>query len=79
MNIINNCTVDYITANRTIETISLKNTDGVFYISNYKGIHFRVFTEILDVIKFFQFGVEPKYDFSTENELDTFLENYQFN
>jgi hypothetical protein len=78
MNIINNCTVHYITASRTIETVSLKNTDRIFYIYNYEGNHFRVFTEILDLIRFFQFGTEPNNSFSNENELDDFLVNFNF-
>lgn len=78
MNIINNCTVDYITSSRTIETVSLKNTDRFFYIYNYEGNHFRVFTQILDLIRFFQFGIEPKDSFLIESELDTFIENHNW-
>lgn len=78
MNTINNYTVDYITANKTIETISLKNTDRIFYIYNYEGNHFRVFTEIIDLLKFFQFGIEPKESFLTEFELDNFIKNHNW-
>ncbi len=78
MNIINNCRVNYITPSRTIETVNIKNTDRVFYIYNYEGNHFRVFTEIIDLIRFFQFGIEPEKSFLTELELDDFIENYNF-
>lgn len=78
MNIINNCNVDYITASRTLETVNLKNTDRLFYIYNYEGNYFRVFTELIDLIKFFQFGTEPRQSFSNENDLDDFIENYKW-
>ena len=78
MNTISNCSVEYISASRTIETISFKNTDITLYVYNYCGNHFRVFTEILDLIKFFQFGKEPKLSFLDEHELDDFLENYNY-
>lgn len=76
MNIINYCSVEYITASRTIETISLKNTNRLFYVYNYEGNHFRVFTEVLALVKFFEFGIEPKHSFLIESELEDFIENY---
>ena len=78
MNIINNCSVEYITANKTIEIVSLKNTDRLFYIYNYEGRHFRVFTELLSLMSFFQYGVEPKHTFSNDEELDDFILSYSF-
>lgn len=78
MNIIDNCAVDYIQANRTVETIGLKNTNRFFYIYNFEGNHFRVFTEILGLIRFFQFGKEPKYSFTDEQKLDKFILNFNW-
>lgn len=78
MNIINHCSVEYISANKTIEIVSLINSDRLFYIYNYKGNHFRVFTELLPLIFFFQFGIEPKYTFLNDDELDNFISSYSF-
>jgi hypothetical protein len=74
MKTINNCLVDYITACRTIETINLEGIDKVFYVYNYEGNHFRLFTDVLGLVKFFEFGLEPKYSFLTETELESFIE-----
>ena len=78
MNTINHCTVEYITPNKTLETVSLKNTDRLFYIYNYKGNHYRVFTELLSLIGFFECGVEPKHTFCTDEEVDEFISSYIF-
>lgn len=78
MNIINNCSVEYITASKTIEIVSLKNSDSLFYIYNYEGNHFRIFTELLSLISFFQNGVETEYTFSNDEEVDDFISSYNF-
>ena len=67
----------YITPNRTLETISVNGSDAYFYVYNYKGIHFRLFMDLVELAQFFQLGTEPKYDFSEEGELDLFLEEYR--
>ena len=78
MNTINHCNVEYITASKSIEIVSLKNTDSLFYIYNYEGNHFRVFIELLSLIQFFQYGIEPKNTFSNDEELDDFILSYSF-
>ena len=78
MNTITHCTVEYITSNKTLETVSLKNTDRLLYIYNYKGNHYRVFTELLSLIRFFESGVEPKHTFLTDEEVDDFILSYRF-
>ncbi len=78
MNTINHFTVEYITPNKTIEIVSIKNSDNLFYISNYQGNHFRVFTELLSLIMFFENGVEPKYAFVNDVEVDDFIASYSF-
>lgn len=78
MNIINHCSVEYISASKTIEIVSLKNSDSLFYIYNYEGNHFRVFTELLSLIRFFQHSVEPEYTFSNDDEVDDFISSYSF-
>lgn len=78
MNTINHFTVEYITPNKTIEIVSIKNSDNLFYIYNYQGNHFRVFTELLSLIRFFENGVEPKYAFVNDVEVDDFIASYSF-
>ena len=73
MNTINPIETQYLRASRTIETLFVANINKVVYVYNYEGNHFRVFAELNDLIQFFQFGVEPKLDFSSELELDNFL------
>lgn len=70
------CHTDYITSNRTLETITVVGTDEYLYVYNYKGIHFRLFMDLVELAQFFQFGTESKYDFSEDVELDLFLEEY---
>ena len=77
-NLINHTTTEYITPNKTIETVSFKNTDKLLYIYNYKGIHYRIFTELLSLIKFFQFGQEPQFTFLNDEEVDNFILWYSF-
>lgn len=73
MNTINHCNVEYITPNKTIEIVSFKNTDRLFYIYNYEGNHFRVFTELLSLIRFLEFGEEPEHSFESDEEVDHFI------
>ncbi len=75
MNIINQIDTHYLRPNRTIETIFIKNIDKMVYVYNYEGNHFRLFTKLIDLIRFFQFGIEPKLDFSNELDLDDYLTN----
>lgn len=75
MNSIIQSQVYYLRPNRTIETILLKNIGKVVYVYNFEGNHFRLFTTLIDLVHFFQFGVEPKLDFSNELDLDNFLLN----
>lgn len=76
MNTIDNCEVDYIRANRTLETISFKNTDRFIYVYNFEGKHYRVFTAMTDLIAFFQYGKEAKHSFIKEYQLDEFIARY---
>lgn len=76
MNNINSHTT-YITPNRTLENIRIGESDTYLYVYNYKGVHFHSFMDIVESAQFFQFGTEPKYDFSEEGELVLFLEEYR--
>lgn len=69
--------VSYLRPSRLIETILLENNGKkrVVYIYNYDGVHFRVFNFIKDILKFFDDEFEPKWNFDTEEELDSYLAN----
>ncbi len=60
-----------------IETIRIGESDTYLYIYNYKGVHFRLFMDLVELAQFFQLETEPKYDFSEEGELDLFVEEYK--
>lgn len=77
-NTLSHTTTEHLAPNKTIETVSFKNTDRLLYIYNYKGIHYRVFTELLPLIRFFECGVEPKHSFCTDEEVDEFISMYRF-
>ena len=65
-----------LTPNKTIETILVSNGDNkkTLFIYNYHGVSFRVFStqEMLD--GFWKGEAEEDQHFSTENELDKYLE-----
>ncbi|MAM29805.1 MAG: hypothetical protein CMC13_12345 [Flavobacteriaceae bacterium] len=65
----------YITASRTIETLFLVEKKCVVYIYNYEGNHFRLFLHLNELLQFFVFRSEPKWDFISETNLDDFLAN----
>ncbi|AXG68805.1 hypothetical protein KORDIASMS9_01021 [Kordia sp. SMS9] len=67
--------VEYLRGSRTLETILVtkKNSSKVFYIYNYEGNSFRVFENLLSLMKFFQNKFEGNFHFQTETELDEFL------
>lgn len=69
---------EYINPSRTIEILNLVNPKGSrqVYIYNFEGNHFRVFDSLLGLIRFFETRKEPEYSFSSEAELDAFLEKY---
>ncbi len=71
--------IDYVRGSRTIETtmVTSKNLSKVYFIYNYEGISFRVFENHLSLINFFQGNAESDFHFSTETELDNFLETVQ--
>lgn len=70
------CHTDYITPNRTLETIRFDGSDTYLYVYNYKGVHFRLFMDLVELAQFFPLRTEPKYEFSDEEDLDLFLDEY---
>lgn len=71
MNTINQLTIDYLKSNQTIETLNID--EKLVYVYNHEGNHFRLFFEVLGLIQFFQFGLEPENSFDTDEALDMFL------
>lgn len=67
--------VEYLRSSRTIETVLVlnKNLSQLFFIYNYEGYHFRVFTNHLDLINFFQDKAECDVELGTDEALDCFL------
>lgn len=60
------------TADKSIDTI--KVADNLFYLYNYRGIHFRLFDNLFELIKFFQ-NIESKFlEFDNEEDLETHLQ-----
>ena len=76
MNKLTQLNCHYLTPRKTIETISVSNgkNEKAFFIYNYHGVSFRVFStqEMLD--RFWQGEAEEVQHFSTEKELDEYLE-----
>jgi len=84
MNEIDQIAVDYIRPSRTIESYLLtdiKNPDNqkVVYVYNYEGYHFRIFDDILELIKFMN---NEDYimlkDYSSNRGVDNFLLRFEF-
>ena len=66
----------YLAPNKTIEeiTIDKKGIEKTIYVYNYEGVSFRVFTSQENLGKFFKYGSEGDEHFSTEKDLDRYLE-----
>ncbi len=79
MNKIIPISTEYLRPSRTIEILNLSDfgLNKQVYIYNHEGTHFRFFDSLIDLIQFFESGNEPQNSFSSENELDEFLENLQ--
>jgi hypothetical protein len=75
MNNFNAIHVEYIRANRTIETICVSNlkVKKTFYLYNFEGISFRLFDSLSTLIHFFESGNQNYKQFNTEFQLDKYL------
>ena len=75
MNSFTNIETEYIRPSRTIETVSVSNTqiENLFYVYNYEGYLFRVFKSILSLIQFFEQESDCELCFNSETELDNFF------
>lgn len=80
MNTIKQISVNYLSPNRTIETLLLKKGDifKKIFIYNYEGVHFRVFENQKEAFGFIngELYTKPGAEFIDENALDSYLINY---
>lgn len=69
---------EYITPSRSIEILTLihQQDSRLVYVYNFEGTHFRFFDSVLGLIAFFEKGIEPEVSFSSETELEKFLEGF---
>ncbi len=78
MNSIKTINTEYLRSSRTIDTVLVThlNTEKVFFVYNYEGISFRLFTSHVNLINFFADDfTEGDFHFEDEEELDLFLSN----
>jgi hypothetical protein len=78
MNIVDQIQVNYLRANRTIETILLTDTicsnkQKVVYIYNYEGYHYRIFENVIELSNFLN---DDRYEILKEYSTDTGVYNY---
>ena len=75
MQVIKHKSTHYLTPNKTIETLSVSNSQGelTFHIYNYKGISYRVFRSQEELNKFWKGEKDEYKHFQTEQELDDWL------
>lgn len=75
LNIFTSINIEYLCASRTIETIEVLNVGirKLFYVYNYEGYSFRVFRNVLDLIRFFENISNEYLHFEAEDELDNYF------
>lgn len=81
MNTITLLDTDYLQSNRTIESILLSDKKGekLVFVYNYRGVHFRLFLSLSQLINFFNEDGAPSFEFENENKLDRALERLNLN
>ena len=75
MNQIQTINTEYLRSSRTIETIMVSDNKSsvVFFLYNYEGNSFRLFSSHVNLINFFLNKCESDFHFCSEIELDDFL------
>lgn len=75
MNTINQLSCQYITPNKTVETLSIssKKMSRTVYVYNYKGTSFRLFSSKQQLGGFFKNMNDGDVHFDGEEELDNYL------
>lgn len=81
MNQIDQTNCEYLTANKTIETIHISSDEYelVVRVYNYKGVSFRVFNSVLSFEGFWKGLNDGDYHFNSEKELDHWLRTFTIN
>ncbi|RPA66515.1 hypothetical protein EF405_20635 [Cyclobacteriaceae bacterium YHN15] len=76
MNKIIPISTEYISPSRTIEMLNLVRFEEskIVYVYNFEGKNFRVFDSLVSLIQFFEIGKEAISSFSSEKDLDHFLD-----
>jgi hypothetical protein len=69
---------DYLRADRSIDTLLLQNGNNhqTLWVYNFEGVHFRVFSQVTQLMAFFHHAAEADYSFEEEKDLDDFLLHY---
>lgn len=81
MNKIIPISTEYLSPSRTIELINIVNSRSsrMVYVYNHEGTHFRFFDTLISILQFFKLGREPVHSFTSEEDLDAFLNDFKFN
>lgn len=79
MNQIHQNSCEYLTPNKTIEELLVFNdhSEEVFYLYNYKGTSFRLFSSKQKLDEFFDNTNDKAVHFQTEETLDDYLNHIQ--
>lgn len=79
MNWIKQLNCEYLTPNKTIEELLVFNgrSERIFYIYNYKGTSFRLFSSKQKLDEFFDNVTDEALHFQTEETLDHYLSQAQ--
>lgn len=79
MNTIKQLNCEYLTPNKTIEELLVFNdhSERVFYLYNYKGTSFRLFSSKQKLDEFFDNASDEAIHFQTEETLDHHLSQVQ--
>lgn len=75
-NLVHIIKTDYISASKTIESIMLSKKHGseqIVYVYNYEGTHYRLFLDLLELVRFFNNSFSIFESFENEQDLDNFL------
>lgn len=67
---------EYLRPSRTIDTISVCDHQGIqqlMYLYNYEGYSYRIFSDLLELLAFFEESKEPRWHFESEEEVNNFF------
>ncbi len=75
MNKFININTEYLSSSRTIETVEVSGLKikKIFYVYNYDGYSFRVFENVINLIRFFDINSNDFSHFNTDEELDNYF------